>query len=1025
VFFIIVEFEKLLIDIPRFRVTFMITRLLALFAAGLMLNINFQAFAEQSGPEVFLPEEHRIETFTAFQSQVSFAKSSQATAAFADKYDSWNFNMGSNSSAPHRAWGEGIQIEGYYSINLLNSESAARRFVSEYSGVFHADPTNLRLLYTRIVNGKSYVKFIQQYKGLDVLFSNVDLRISNTGKVFMFGSDYHPNVSVSVKPTLGLAAAKEFAKVGLEYKSGNDFITGGSLVIMPVKNAGITSYHLVYKLLVSMNEDEVWDTYLDAHDGSILWRRNAVLHAGDDDHAPVQGTTNVASGRIMIKVFNTDPRAEEELLPCSYVNINFDGNIITTDADGRFSVEIGDTTFARGVARLSGPYSAAVRNDVVNPNDMAMMAVSVDANQELTSYFDESNSTSSERNGFYHTNVVSRWIRGLDASEHLAETDIEMTVNVNYSQLSCNANWDGRTINFYNATNSCRNTATLPSVIYHEYGHAINTFFYIALQGERTFNRAMEEANADITSAMLLDDPRIGLGMYKNSNEGLLRNCDNTNRYPDDFTGQIHADGMILTGAIWDTRERIGLERTALLTHYVKYGVPDNLNYGLALADYFIELLVADDDDADLSNGTPNSEAIIESFRLHGIPASGITITHEEISAIQSSLGPVLVQGTAIMGEEIAPDRIFVNKVKLIISTDDWNNSSTMDLDYDKNTGQFSGQIPAQADGTIVQYYFEAVDNVGSSVVYPSPAPSASYAVLVGFDSKYLNDMEREDNWTVSGTASKGNWVRENPVGTYPAVYVEPPYIPWVQPDVDHSKGLTDTISWVTGNTDPETDINRLMSDADVDDGATILTTSSFDLTSYKNPTLRYYRWYTNNAGSTPGQDSLHVRVSNDGGASWTDLEKTTETIANWTPRVFRLNDIIASSADMVFQFIAEDKSPGSLVEAALDDFELLDFEIEVSVEGVPEINGVELAQNFPNPFNPATSINFTLASSQWVSLKVYDLLGNEITTLASGVYTAGANTVVFDASSLGSGTYIYKLFTAGSTQSRRMILSK
>ena len=82
-----------------------------------------------------------------------------------------------------------------------------------------------------------------------------------------------------------------------------------------------------------------------------------------------------------------------------------------------------------------------------------------------------------------------------------------------------------------------------------------------------------------------------------------------------------------------DVRRAIGLERTAKLYHMSMYGTPDAASLGIALADYFIEFLVADDDDGDLSNGTPNSEAIITAFNAHGIPGSAITITHTPIGA--------------------------------------------------------------------------------------------------------------------------------------------------------------------------------------------------------------------------------------------------------------------------------------------------------------------------------------------------------------------------------------------------------
>jgi len=68
------------------------------------------------------------------------------------------------------------------------------------------------------------------------------------------------------------------------------------------------------------------------------------------------------------------------------------------------------------------------------------------------------------------------------------------------------------------------------------------------------------------------------------------------------------------------------------------------------------------------------------------------------------------------------------------------------------------------------------------------------------------------------------------------------------------------------------------------------------------------------------------------------------------------------------------------------------------------------LSQNFPNPFNPSTSIRYAVSSLQFINLKVYDLLGNEIATLVNEEKTAGNYEVEFEGDGLASGVYIYQL---------------
>jgi uncharacterized lipoprotein YddW (UPF0748 family) len=83
------------------------------------------------------------------------------------------------------------------------------------------------------------------------------------------------------------------------------------------------------------------------------------------------------------------------------------------------------------------------------------------------------------------------------------------------------------------------------------------------------------------------------------------------------------------------------------------------------------------------------------------------------------------------------------------------------------------------------------------------------------------------------------------------------------------------------------------------------------------------------------------------------------------------------------------------------------------------------LAQNYPNPFNPSTRIKFSVPNNVYATLKVYDLLGNEIASLVDRELSAGNYSVEFDASYLASGTYIYRISAGEFIQSRKMILVK
>ena len=116
----------------------------------------------------------------------------------------------------------------------------------------------------------------------------------------------------------------------------------------------------------------------------------------------------------------------------------------------------------------------------------------------------------------------------------------------------------------------------------------------------------------------------------------------------------------------------------------------------------------------------------------------------------------------------------------------------------------------------------------------------------------------------------------------------------------------------------------------------------------------------------------------------------------------------------------------------------------KILVDGMNEVVGVddntnkntslkfELSQNYPNPFNPSTTIKYSIpivetmhATSQLVTLKVYDILGREVATLVNTQQIAGNYEVTFDATNLVSGIYFYKLQSGSFFESKKMLLLK
>jgi C-terminal processing protease CtpA/Prc len=110
------------------------------------------------------------------------------------------------------------------------------------------------------------------------------------------------------------------------------------------------------------------------------------------------------------------------------------------------------------------------------------------------------------------------------------------------------------------------------------------------------------------------------------------------------------------------------------------------------------------------------------------------------------------------------------------------------------------------------------------------------------------------------------------------------------------------------------------------------------------------------------------------------------------------------------------------VVEAALD-WIIKSTGISGTGEEIPQ--NISLRQNYPNPFNPVTKIKFSLAKTEFVSVKVYDALGREITALVNDIQKPGIYEIEWNASNYASGIYYLKLNTPGFSDTKKMILLK
>ncbi len=230
-----------------------------------------------------------------------------------------------------------------------------------------------------------------------------------------------------------------------------------------------------------------------------------------------------------------------------------------------------------------------------------------------------------------------------------------------------------------------------------------------------------------------------------------------------------------------------------------------------------------------------------------------------------------------------------------------------------KRGDQYVATLPPVPCGQQAEFFWSAQSEDGLTWTHPEGAPRFIHRGHVGDPEVVLwqDSMETDRGWVVSGDARAGAWTRSTPAGSDAA------------PRADRTE--TGTQCWLTGVDQP----GGFPMGQDLDGGSTILTSPPLDLSSASDPHLRYWRWFYNHGDLRLGEETFVVEVSETGGRDWIVVELvgpgTTESLGSWMQQRFRLRDFVELTDDVRVRFVASDLDSDSLVEAALDEFAVIE----------------------------------------------------------------------------------------------------
>jgi len=557
---------------------------------------------------------------------------------------------------------------------LRDVEARLRGFLAEFPELLKVGGFDLRLRQTGTVNVGDdkelwYVELQQFHRGLPVVGATVFFRINN-GNIVQLGADRVAEVRLNPTPRIDRVAAFASAlkHLGLRPNQVETIVDSGTLKILPTLTAGEEPaerykgaagqgyrHLLIWEMTFRRpNDTNTYRVRVDAKSGQVVQLDNLTYYAN-------------VSGGIYPRT-NTDP---EVVVGFPSVNVT-NGSVKVTDSAGNYTYGGGTAT-----STLNGKYfnmsdkCGAISLSNSTTGDLAFGTSG--GTDCTTPGAGGVGNTHATRTGFYHlTNINRKAATFLPANAWLNGT---VTANMNVN-ATCNAFWDGSTVNFYRSGGGCSNTGEIAAVFLHEWGHGMDTN-----SGGAASDKGSGEATGDTFAFLETKDACIGpnfqpgvpcancgsctgvrnLAAFALGGSGTIAkpsnvtanagiNCDRYNcpyfqfifigAYQGPMGYEGHCESYIASSANWDLAQSLvaywgdplGWQKMDAI--WYKSLTPSKAAYrvasggkcnpaavvdGCAATNWYTVYLTADDDDGNLANGTPNACRIWDAFTAHGI----------------------------------------------------------------------------------------------------------------------------------------------------------------------------------------------------------------------------------------------------------------------------------------------------------------------------------------------------------------------------------------------------------------------
>ncbi len=489
--------------------------------------------------------------------------------AFQTRAGGWEIEMDPLLRTPRALWGS-------------QPFESAEAFVQDHTDLLGSDEL---VVSGSVVDPQlTTIALEQRFQGLPVVGAHLGLAVAHGRLVLVQGVTYRIS-GLDPAPEIEQLAAVHAAGIGLPSPEPGDR-DSARLVVLPVRGETAIAYHLAWEVTAWRGDAEAI-VHVDAHSGEVLsgYDNTRYEYAGKATNLVDQRTV----GDAIVQ------------LPAGYMRLSSMRGTTTADGEGKFefSGEAGPLMVNAG---LVGDYVAVHNATGPEARFIGMMRPETDYSLEWS----EARSTPAERAVFRGVNQTNRYVSTVYPDN--AWMQQPLPANVNMSR-TCNAFWNGTSINFFREGNGCNNTGRIFDVIAHEWGHGLDQNLPgMAIDG------ALGEFIGDEISFVQTNSPLLGPGFLTDGRPA--RDLDDPEfQCFDPKKRGVHAGGHLLGAVMFDVYT--DLQAIGFVGEPLKRLMLRPIALAQTRAEWYRAMLAVDDDDGNLGNGTPHECLIYKQFEAH------------------------------------------------------------------------------------------------------------------------------------------------------------------------------------------------------------------------------------------------------------------------------------------------------------------------------------------------------------------------------------------------------------------------